>query len=175
MTAVLAKVEKGAEGPSLPDMTARLAALGQLDLPALRSEWQRSNRAPAPACFSRDLLLRSLAYRLQERSIGGLPASSRRRLANAGPPDTAGRAPPAPIRLKPGSTLVREWHGTTHTVLVTEGGFDFQRRRYPSLSQIAREITGAHWSGPRFFGLKRGAERQRRPAARKGGADAAPS
>jgi hypothetical protein len=60
-------------------------------------------------------------------------------------------------RLRPGTTLVRRWHGRTHTVLVVEGGFEHQGRRYASLSPIARAITGAHWSGPRFFGLTRAA------------------
>jgi hypothetical protein len=57
--------------------------------------------------------------------------------------------------LKPGVTLVREWHGRTHTVLVREDGFEYQDQRCASLTQIARQITGAHWSGPRFFGLQR--------------------
>jgi hypothetical protein len=56
-------------------------------------------------------------------------------------------------RLKPGARLVREWHGRTHTVVVVEDGFEFEGRLYRSLTSIAREITGAHWSGPRFFGL----------------------
>ena len=61
------------------------------------------------------------------------------------------------VRLKPGTTLVREWHGRTHTVLVlADGGFEHEGRRYPSLTRLARAITGAHWSGPRFFGLRRG-------------------
>ena len=63
-------------------------------------------------------------------------------------------APGFPVlRLKPGSKLVRAWRGTTHTVLVLEDGFEHQGKRYASLTQIAGEVTGAHWSGPRFFGL----------------------
>jgi hypothetical protein len=64
-------------------------------------------------------------------------------------------------RLKPGMVLVRGWGGQTHTVTVREGGFEHRGRLYRSLSPIAGEITGAHWSGPRFFGLLRGT----RPAA----------
>ena len=60
---------------------------------------------------------------------------------------------PTPVELRPGTQLVREWHGRTHHVLMLEDGLMFEDRRYASLSQIAREITGAHWSGPRFFGL----------------------
>ena len=75
---------------------------------------------------------------------------------------------PATVRLKPGTTLVREWHGRTHTVLVlADGGFEHQGRRYASLTRLARAITGARWSGPRFFGLRRGT----RPAGAHANAD----
>lgn len=69
---------------------------------------------------------------------------------------TAGRVAPDPrLSLKPGARLVREWHGRTHTVTVTEDGFEYAGMSYPSLTKVARKITGAHWSGPRFFGLVR--------------------
>jgi hypothetical protein len=55
--------------------------------------------------------------------------------------------------LKPGGRLIREWNGVTHVVDVTETGFLWKGETWRSLSSIAREITGAHWSGPRFFGL----------------------
>jgi hypothetical protein len=68
---------------------------------------------------------------------------------------TTGRVGPAPsLSLKPGARLVREWRGRTHTVTVTEDGFEYAGTRYPSLTKIAKKITGAHWSGPRFFGLR---------------------
>jgi hypothetical protein len=70
---------------------------------------------------------------------------------------TAGAKQVAPVRLKAGATLVRGWRGHTHTVRVLEDGFEHQGERYTSLSEIARVITGAHWSGPRFFGLRRAA------------------
>jgi hypothetical protein len=57
--------------------------------------------------------------------------------------------------VKPGTRLVREWNGQTHTVLVHADGVEWRGKRYRSLSIVAREITGAHWSGPRFFGLTR--------------------
>jgi hypothetical protein len=67
---------------------------------------------------------------------------------------TTGRVGPAPsLSLKPGARLVREWSGRTHTVTVTEDGFEYAGTNYPSLTKIAKKITGAHWSGPRFFGL----------------------
>jgi len=65
-----------------------------------------------------------------------------------------GRVGPTPsLSLKPGARLVREWHGRTHTITITEDGFEYAGTNYPSLTRIARKITGAHWSGPRFFGL----------------------
>ena len=67
---------------------------------------------------------------------------------------TEGRVAPDPgLSLKPGARLVREWHGRTHTVTVAEDGFEHGGTTYPSLTKIAKKITGAHWSGPRFFGL----------------------
>ena len=47
------------------------------------------------------------------------------------------------------------WHGHVHTVVVLDDGFEYQGQRYPSLTRIARRITGSHWSGPLFFGIKR--------------------
>jgi Protein of unknown function (DUF2924) len=141
-----------------PSLQLRLGRLQSLDGGELREEWRRLCRSEPPG-ISRDLLLRALAYRLQEREFGGLPKWAQQNLegstARADPVDAGGVATPklgAP-RLKPGARLVREWHGRTHTVAVLDDAFEFEGRRYRSLTQIAHEITGAHWSGPRFFGL----------------------
>src|SRR6185437_11251928 len=112
-----------------------------------------------PPRISRDLLMRAVAYRLQELEFGGLPKWARQSLAgataNSQPSKrNEGTSKPAEPRLKPGARLVREWRGRTHTVMALDDGFEFEGRLYRSLTQIAREITGAHWSGPRFFGLK---------------------
>ena len=112
--------------------------------------------------ISRDLLVLALGYRLQEIEHGGLGKSTRRKLQTiAKALRTTGRVGPTPsLSLKPGARLVREWHGRTHTVTVTEDGFEYAGTSYPSLTKIAKKITGAHWSGPRFFGLPAvGAER----------------
>jgi hypothetical protein len=103
-------------------------------------------------------LLRSIAYRLQELEHGGLSKTTRRKLKTlAKMVRTTGRVAPDPgVSLKPGARLVREWRGRTHTVTVTEDGFDYAGTSYPSLTRITKKITGAHWSGPRFFGLLRG-------------------
>jgi hypothetical protein len=148
----------------------RLAALAGLGLDGLRGEWRKLHRAVPPARLSRDLLLRSIAHRLQEDALGGLSPAAERRLASLARSLAAGGDPvaaPAAVRLKPGTALVREWHGRTHTVLVlADGGFEHEGARYASLTRLARAITGARWSGPRFFGLLRGGERS---AGRNGG------
>jgi len=100
--------------------------------------------------------VRALAYRIQEKALGGLKPSTRRLLAKVAA-DVSARRPiqgaPEPS-LKPGSVLLREWHGTQHQVIVREDGIVFRGKRYKSLSEIAYRITGTKWSGPRFFGLK---------------------
>ena len=109
--------------------------------------------------------MRALAYRIQEIAEGGLPKAALRRLSALAGASGSGREVVndlAPI-LTPGARLVREWHGRTYTVVVTAEGFEHEGRTYRFLSQIAREITGARWSGPRFFAPVR-----RDPAARGG-------
>jgi hypothetical protein len=106
--------------------------------------------------LSRDLLLRAVTYKIQEHIYGGLTQAARRTLRDLAAKITAEGADGAlglPPTLQPGQRLVREWRGRTHSVLVVEGGFEYQDQRYRSLSEVARQITGAHWSGPRFFGL----------------------
>jgi Protein of unknown function (DUF2924) len=141
--------------PSMPvPVRARLDRLQDLDGAALREEWRRLCRSEPPR-ISRDLLMRAIAYRLQELEFGGLPKWARQNLAGSAIGSDPGEATPKPPRprVKPGARLVREWRGRTHTVTVLYGGFEFEGRPYRSLTHIAVEITGAHWSGPRFFGL----------------------
>jgi hypothetical protein len=107
-----------------------------------------------PKSLSRDLLLRGITYKIQERAFGGLSKPVLRRLSGAAPEVPKGTTRKAlPATVKPGTRLVREWNGQTHTVLVHADGVEWRGKRYRSLSVVAREITGAHWSGPRFFGL----------------------
>ena len=136
------------------DAADRLARLETLDLSAMRQEWRRLYRAEPPR-LSRNLMMRAIAYRIQEIAFGGLSKATLRRLATlAAEFESDGRiAPPAQPRIKPGARLVREWHGRTHAVVVTEDGFEFEGKLHRSLTSIARKITGAGWSGPRFFGL----------------------
>lgn len=119
----------------------------------LASAWAETFAAPIPE-VAPSLLRRALAYERQERKFGGLPVVMRKQLESISADQTTGM-PESPIKLKPGTRLAREWHGTIYTVLVTADGFEFAGRSWRSLSMIARHITGAQWSGPRFFGLKR--------------------
>ncbi len=142
------------------DPHLRIAAWeAQVDVSALRAEWQRLYRAVPSRYLSRDLLLQGIAFRLQEQALGGLRPSAKRKLAAWSERAAAQSATP-PLRLKPGTVLVRAWHGATYTVRVTEDGFDYQGQPYASLSTIAQTITGAHWSGPRFFGLRKRSKAQ---------------
>jgi hypothetical protein len=131
-----------------------IGRLRSINLVELREEWRRLYHRDAPR-LSRDLLVLGLGYRLQEMANGGLGKATRRKLQTiAKSLRTTGRVGSAPsLSLKPGARLVREWHGRAHTVTVTEDGFEYAGANYPSLTQIAKKITGAHWSGPRFFGL----------------------
>jgi Protein of unknown function (DUF2924) len=139
---------------SASQLSDRLAVLPTLSLGDLRLEWRRLFRADPPR-LSRDMMMRAVAYRLQEIALGGRSKATQRRLMTlAAEFETGGRvAPPPGPKIKPGSRLVREWHGRTHTVCVIDDGFEFQGKTYRSLTGIARDITGAQWSGPRFFGL----------------------
>jgi hypothetical protein len=131
-----------------------LDRIRSLDLAELRREWRRLYHSEPPN-ISRDLLVLALGYRLQEVKYGGLSKSTRRKLQSMAKALRAtGRVGSTPgLSLKPGARLVRGWRGRTHTVTVTEDGFEYAGSSYPSLTKIAKKITGAHWSGPRFFGL----------------------
>jgi hypothetical protein len=139
------------------DVAKALTRLSALTIFELRGEWRRFHRTPPPMRLSRDLLIRGIIYQLQERAYGGLSKAAARKLEQAAAdPASRGAAKPAPsVSLKPGTRLVREWRGGTHTVLIHADGIEWRGQRYRSLSVIARKITGARWSGPRFFGLRR--------------------
>ena len=140
------------------DVAEVLARLSASTIFELRGEWRRLHRTPPPMRLSRDLLMRGITYKLQERPLGGLSESILRKLERLNLASEASdtQMPTPPISLKPGTRLVREWRDVTHTVLVHADGFEWNGRRYRSLTIVAREITGAHWSGPRFFGLRKG-------------------
>jgi hypothetical protein len=137
------------------DIGKALVRLSELTIFELRGEWRRLHRMPPPMRLSRDLLTRGISYKLQERAYGGLSAATARRLEQAADSLRRGAVKPAPpISLRPGTRLVREWRGVTHTLLIHADGIEWRGQRYRSLSVVARKITGARWSGPRFFSLR---------------------
>ena len=131
-------------------MKPTVAEIEAMDRVALIATWDRLFGTPVPKSLSRSFLRRFIAFEVQARRYGGLPkgfvADLERQVA-------AARTSSCPA-LKPGGRLLREWNGVTHSVEVTETGYRWKRETYASLSAVARAITGARWSGPRFFGLR---------------------
>ena len=133
-----------------------LAELSQNPIQQLRQRWRAMFRTDPPAAFGPDLLRRSIAQRIQEQHYGGLSVSAQRQLnqivkAMASKP--GGRIE-LPRRIKSGAVLVRTCKDKSHRITVLDDGFSFEGRTYPSLSEIARAITGTRWNGPKFFGLR---------------------
>ena len=136
-----------------------VSAVAALDRKELVDLWTRAHGGPSPRGISRRLLQHAAAYHLQVKTSGGLSAASKRALHKVALTDQEAvparkyGSKPAPKKLAPGTQLIREWHGRNHSVHVTDQGFFYSAKTYPSLSAVARAITGARWSGPRFFGL----------------------
>jgi hypothetical protein len=141
----------------LDQLSQSIAALPTLSRSDLKDQWQNVYKRSPPNRISRALLLRALAYHIQESALGGLkPASARlmdqiienQRLQAATP--TVSALP----SYKPGTRLLRQWHGETHEVILLDEGVIYRGERYRSLTQVAKTITGIKWNGPRFFGLR---------------------
>ena len=134
-------------------MSLSVAEIETMDRTALIAAWNEVFGTPVPKRLSSPFLRRFLAFEMQVKECGGLPKGFVGKLEKAACEDQGTNNP----TLKAGGRLIREWNGVTHVVDVVEGGFLWKGQRYASLSPIARAITGARWSGPRFFGLKRSA------------------
>lgn len=131
------------------DVPEEMRTLAKLDGCQLRQRWQDLVGRPAPS-VSPKLLRLALAWHIQADAMGGLSASARRKLAQA----AGGRSVTQPARA--GTKLIREWQGTVHVVTIDENGIiRWNEREWTSLSAVARSITGGHWSGPAFFGLRK--------------------
>jgi len=148
------------------DIGAQLREFGELRRQDIETLWAELYGCTLNALSRREVVVLLLAYRLQEKAYGGLSSTTRKRLRTIAAqieadPDAAFLDVP---RIKPGARLIREWQGETYTVTVTEDGFAYNGKRFKSLSEIARLITGTRWSGPLFFGLKKGAGYGRREA-----------
>ncbi len=140
-----------------------LGALPQMTTNELKAKWGELGIRGQPPHF-KQALMRVISWHVQSKALGGLDADTRRLLKSAirnAPEPKAKQLEAKPrkhresVKLSVGTTLVRTWRGHRHEVTVVEGGkkFRYRETEYASLSEIAREITGARWSGPRFFGL----------------------
>ena len=142
--------------PSTQTLEQRLDAIPKLPESQLAEAWAALFGRPPPRGISRRLLELAAAYQAQANVYGGLRQSTRRKLIDAARRRATATEKPERkprVALSPGTRLVRDWHGRTCTVEVTEQGFLYTGQRYRSLSAVARTITGARWSGRRFFGL----------------------
>jgi hypothetical protein len=139
-----------ATSPKLPD----LASLPLLDITALKAAWRIAFRSPAPKVARKEFFIRMLAFEIQRRTYGDLSKAALKTLRQFERRESTSQASPAAAELHAGARLIREWGGATHEVMVMERGYAYRGRSYASLSEIARCITGARWSGPRFFGLR---------------------
>lgn len=137
------------------EFECELASIARRPRSDLVRMWEGLVGSPPRKGMSTAFLRRALAYELQVRRWGGLNVRTSRQLCSA---VHAARDAPAhqPPEFQAGTRLIREWNGREHVVDVTEGGFEWEGHRYPSLSAVARAITGARWSGPRFFGRRDG-------------------
>lgn len=138
-------------------IAAGIKKLEELSTAQLKARWHRKWPVQLPKQVSRDLLVLSLAGELQATEFGGLPRELQRQIDTlAGNLKRSGKIDRnAPIGIKPGTRLIREWQGERHEVTVLEKRFAYKNKQFDSLSEIAREITGTRWSGPVFFGLKK--------------------
>lgn len=119
----------------------------------LIDRWRGLLKAAPPAAFTPDLIARGIAWRMQEKELGGLAPDVQRKLTCGGEGTPRLRRTPARVSLRPGNRLVRRWRGRTYVVEVTDSGLVYEGVSFSSLTVIATKITGTRWSGPRFFGL----------------------
>ena|SRR5579863_10113613 len=145
--------QASASGPE--ELAAEIARLSKLDIDELRERWKAIYGKAPSLEIGRSFLTRAIACRLQERAYGGLKPSTNRLLARSTEETATGSSKEPQTRMaQSGTILIREWRGTPHRVTMLEDGVSFNGKRYRSLSEVAREITGSRWSGPRFFGMR---------------------
>jgi len=135
----------------------RLAALQAAPIAQLKEQWRELfGKEPPP--WNKAYIQSRLAYRIQELAYGGLKPETVDRLVALGEQLDGGnvvlRRIRADSRPLAGTRLIREWQGVQHVVTVRQDDFDYEGRPYPSLSAIARHITGTRWNGWTFFGLR---------------------
>ena len=153
-------------GTQAEEISAEIAALAALGINDLKARWRDLYDTEPPPRISRELLTRAIAYRLQEKVFGGLPLATHRLLERVSADLSSHRARVSQARkAAPGTLLIREWRGKAHRVTVHDQGVVYRGKRYRSLSEVARLITGTRWSGPLFFDLRKPAKEAHHGAA----------
>jgi hypothetical protein len=133
-----------------PYRASEIAHLNDLPRASLIECWVELHGSAPLKTMTKDLLVRGIAYGMQDQQIGGLTAAEKKELVAL----AQGRRNPNPGAPKTGTRFYRSWRGVTHEVLVVDQGYSRNGKTYASLSEVARAITGTRWSGPRFFGIK---------------------
>jgi hypothetical protein len=136
------------------NLEQQISSLDSLSRDALKERWASLYQQKIPKSLPLGTLRLAIAYRMQEKALGGLRVSTRRKLLDFAEQAAAGEEVKPSRKLRPSTVLVREWHGVQHTVTVLDHGVAYQGKHYRSLSKVARVITGSYWSGPQFFGLR---------------------
>jgi hypothetical protein len=153
---------QGLKAAADPAVEAELSRLPTTPIVELRKRYRELFQTEPPKAYGPDLLRRSIAHRIQEKAYGGLSVSTGRlldQLVKVAMAKPNGRLD-LPRRIKPGSELVRTWKGKSYRVMVMADGFAHDGKTFASLSEIASEITGTRWNGPRFFGLRSPSSRE---------------
>lgn len=136
-------------------LVGNVEQLEALAIDTLREAWRQVFRTSPPKAARKEFLVRILAYEVQQRANRRLSKACTKVLREFESAELLTNSSVAPpTRLRPGARLFRQWGGRDHEVMVMERGYAYRGASYSSLSEIARHITGARWSGPRFFGLK---------------------
>jgi hypothetical protein len=136
-------------------LSAEIAGLSKASIKDLRDRWKTLYGKEPSGHIGRSFLIRVIAYRLQEKAFGGLKPSAQQILDRVfDGRGEIGQEGIAKRRASAGTVLIREWRGVRHRVVVLDNDVTYRGRRYKSLSEVARAITGTRWSGPLFFGLK---------------------
>ena len=135
------------------DLDGKIGRLIEMTPSQKKAEWRRVFGTPAPLAFGTALMTRAIAARYQEKTLGGLTKAELRQLDIQSRKDQRHPRGVRAASVKHGTWLSRTWHGEVHEVVVLEGAYEYRGDRYRSLTAIAKHITGAAWSGPRFFGL----------------------
>jgi hypothetical protein len=153
------------QGVTRQNCSAKVAELETMSGPELRQIWSEFTKNSKISGLRRELMIPLLAYKIQERTYGGLPSKVSRELRKIGESLRSGSKIQrlGHNRFQPGTRLIRQWGGETHEVTLHSDGYEYRNEQFSNLSEIARKITGVRRSGPAFFGTKIATPRKPKP------------